>query len=585
MDAVADIKLRLPIDQLVGEYCQLHKKGRQLKCVCPFHNDTHPSMLVSPEKGIAYCFACNSGGDIFSFYQKIEGVDFVQALKDLAAKAGVELPKEDAKKPIVSTDEKTRLRECSAAAATFYAAQLKASTLASEYLKNRHIPPEWVEKFVIGFSPDSYTATYEHLLKAGFSKTEIMQAGIAAQRDLDGKMYDRFRNRLMFPIVDTQGYTVGFGGRTLADDTAKYINSPEGVLYHKSNILYGYFAAKEAIRSEKSVVMVEGYFDVLACHIVGVENVVAVSGTALTEQHVQLLKRTAQTVILCLDQDAAGQAAAQRAFAMCSHARLDVRMVTLTGKDPADMLATEQVELKAALQTKHVPYIQGHLEQLATVDATTIDGKRQITAAILPLIKDIPSTVEKTHYIQLVANRLGVTPGAIEQDIANLHKVPTFSAHATQQKPKTIGAKFSRVDIVLGTFLLYPQHLQLLGQLIEPTSNDWHMRLYEALKAQAPNAHLTLEDLPLNEEDKQKASIVQLYCEDLEFGEWSEMMAGSHLKAQCKQANQYLLDIRLAENKIKLTEAEKTGNTAARDQLLQDQNAIFKLRQQSLSAR
>lgn len=581
MDSVSDIKLRLPIDTLVGEYCQLHKKGRQLKCVCPFHNDTNPSMLISPEKGIAYCFACSSGGDIFSFYQKIEGVDFPQALKDLAEKAGVELPKEDTKVPRVSKDEKTRLRECIAAAVTFFTQQLQTSVLAKEYLEARFIPTNWVQEFGVGYSPDSYTAAYEYLLKAGFSKTEILNAGLSAQRDLDGKVYDRFRNRLMFPIFDAQGNPVGFGGRTLGDDNAKYINSPEGTIYHKSAILYGYHKAKDAIRNQKSVVMVEGYFDVLACHIVGVENVVAVSGTALTEQHVQLLKRTAETVILCLDQDEAGQAAAQRAFGMCGEAGLHVRMATLPGKDPADMLEKEQEFLKQMLTQKHVPYIEGRLTQLATIDTTTIDGKQIVTTAILPLVRALQSSVEREHYLQKLATILGTTASSLEEDLQQLYtpiRAPVHSNSTTQVQAKT----FDRIDIVLGTFLLYPQLLDLLEQMIEPPQDDWRHHLYTELKGQEANGMLQLTDLDLPEEDIDQARIVQLYCEDIGFSEWSDMVAAMHLKTQCKQANQFLLDKRLAENKRKLAEAEKTGNTTQRDQLLIDQTTIFKLRQQSL---
>lgn len=581
MDSVADIKLRLPIDTLVGEYCQLHKKGRQLKCVCPFHNDTHPSMLISPEKGIAYCFACSSGGDIFSFYQKIEGVDFPQALKDLAEKAGVELPKEAAAAPRVSKDEKTRLRECVAAAVAFFAKQLATSQLAKDYLKIRFIPNEWVQTFAIGYSPDSYTALYDSLLKEGFSKTEILNAGLSAQRDLDGKVYDRFRNRLMFPIYDSQGNAVGFGGRTLADDNAKYINSPEGTIYHKSAILYGYHKAKDAIRNQKTVVMVEGYFDVLACHIVGVENVVAVSGTALTEQHVQLLKRTAETVILCLDQDTAGQAAAERAFGMCGEAGLNVRMATLPGKDPADMLENEQELLKNMLTENHIPYIEGRLTQLAAIDTTTIDGKRAVSNTILPLIRALQSSVEREHYLQKLATVLGTTASSLEEDLQQLHSPVRSPVHSSSTEAP-VSATFDRVDIVLGTFLMYPHLLELLEQLIEPPENDWRHRLFLALKGQEANGLLQVTDLDLSEEDIDKARIVQLYCEDLGFSEWSDMVAAMHLKTQCKQANQYLLDKRLAENKRKLTEAEKTGNTAERDQLLIDQTTIFKLRQQSL---
>ncbi|MDB4979227.1 MAG: primase, partial [Candidatus Peribacteria bacterium] len=307
MDSVLEIKTRLPIEVLVARYCQLSKKGRDLVALCPFHNDTKPSFLVSPDKGIAYCFACNTGGDIFSVYQKIENVDFPQAVKDLADIAGVILPDKPEHAAGPKKDEKERVRDCLESAMQFFMEQLKVTPSALEYLQKRGVPPEQIEEFRLGLAPDSFTATYDHLLKAGFSKTEITAAGLAVQKELEGKFYDRFRDRLMFPIHDPQGGIIGFGGRTLGNDDAKYVNSTDSILYHKSNVLYGFHMAKEAMREKGSVIVVEGYFDVLACHRVGIQNVVAASGTAFTEQHAKLIKRYADTVALCLDTDPAGQ--------------------------------------------------------------------------------------------------------------------------------------------------------------------------------------------------------------------------------------------------------------------------------------
>ncbi|MFH0851200.1 MAG: DNA primase, partial [Candidatus Peregrinibacteria bacterium] len=334
MDEVSEIKSRLPIEQLVAQYVQIKKKGRGFVALCPFHNDSHPSLQISPDKGIAYCFACQKGGDIFKFYQEIEKVDFREALKDLAEKTGVKIEERSAKVALPK-DEKERLRACLEAAAAFYRAQLKSSPVAQAYIVRRHVPAEQIEQFGLGFAPDSFSATYEHLLKAGFSRSEIVAAGLGVQKDLsEGRIYDRFRNRLMFPITDHQGNLVAFGGRAVGEEDAKYVNSSEGPLYSKSHVLYGLHYAKDAIRDHKSVLMVEGYFDLLACHKVGCTNVVAVSGTALTEQHVKLLKRYAETAVLCLDQDRAGRDAAERAFTMLAREGFHVSAVTFAEKDP-----------------------------------------------------------------------------------------------------------------------------------------------------------------------------------------------------------------------------------------------------------
>ena len=202
MDTVAEIKMRLPIEQLVAQYAQLTKKGRNFVCLCPFHNDSKPSLLVSPDKGIAYCFACRSGGDIFSFYQKIENVDFPQAIRELAEKTGVRV-EERVGAAAPKKDEKERARECVNAALRFYRDQLKVTPAALEYLKKRAVSAEQIEQFQIGAAPDSFSATYEHLLKDGFSRKEILAAGLGIQRELqEERIYDRFRNRLMFPIFD-----------------------------------------------------------------------------------------------------------------------------------------------------------------------------------------------------------------------------------------------------------------------------------------------------------------------------------------------------------------------------------------------
>ena len=351
MDAVSEIKARLPIDELVGSYCQLQKKGKQFLALCPFHNDTKPSLTVSPDKGIAYCFACSSGGDIFSFYQQIEGVDFVQALKDLAEKTGVDLPKRSAE-PCIKKDEKESIRNCLEKALEFYRSQLNENENAKKYMEARKMGKDMIDKFEIGYAPDSFDATYSYLLKAGHSRSEIVKAGLGIQKELqEERIYDRFRNRIVFPIRDHNGHLIGFGGRTIGNDDAKYINSPDGPLYNKSIALFGINLAKESIRKSKNVVLVEGYFDVTAFHRIGIENVVAVSGIALTEQHVNILKRYTDKVTLCLDNDASGIQAAERAYMLCKARELNVKTLILpAGKDPDECVTLVPDDLKKALE-------------------------------------------------------------------------------------------------------------------------------------------------------------------------------------------------------------------------------------------
>lgn len=580
MDPVFEIKARLPIEELVGQYCQLQKKGRNLVCVCPFHNDSHPSFTVSPDKGIGYCFACNNGGDIFSFYQLIENVDFRQAIKELAEKTGVELP-DAPQQSIVKKDEKERLRECLEAAKAFYKQSLDKNEAAQKYLQKRGISTEEINKFGIGLAPDSFSETYEHLLKQGFSRSELLQSGLAVQKDLsEGRMYDRFRNRIMFPIHDHQGKIVAFGGRTLGDDDAKYINSSEGPLYRKSAVLYGYHYAKEAIRQEKRMIMVEGYFDVIACHRVGVTNVSAVSGTALTEEHVQLIKRSAETVVLCLDQDQAGRTAAEKAFALCSPEGVNVHAVVLEQKDPDEAAAANPGLLKEKLSTAGKPYLDTVIDSLANEDTSSVEGKRKVIKQISPLMQSIGSAVEKQHYMARIAGLLGTTEVVLAEDLERLNKNNT-PAYRPNSEPlcteKAPGARdFSQIDITLGLFCLYPMHLPLLETLIPP-EEGFPAAVYEALRQLDNPEIITPEILALPDDHAERLSILLLFCENNDFLDWSEKIASQEIKRNCQSANRLFLQVKQREIAKKLLNARSQGDADTEAELSAQYQQILQL--------
>ena len=571
MDSVAEIKSRLSIEQLVAEYCQLQKKGRNFVCVCPFHNDTHPSLLVSPDKGIAYCFACQSGGDIFSFYQKIEGVEFSQAIKDLAEKAGVTLPKHEFAPKGPSKDEKERLRECLNEAMVFYCESLKGNQIASEYLRGRKVPASLIELFGVGFAPDSYDATYTELLKKGFSRSEIMKAGLGIQKELkEERIYDRFRNRIMFPIKDTLGNLIGFGGRTLGEDDAKYINSPDSPLYNKSVALFGLSYAKEAIRKEKAVILVEGYFDVLAFHRIGIENVVAVSGTALTEQHVAILKRTAETLILCLDQDTAGREAAERAYLFAKTQDLAVRFLRVPqGKDPDECANMAPEEMRKAADQKGVPYFDHVLSELAALRPE----KRAMLRKILPLLTIIPSAVEKEDCIAKAAALLGSTVIALNDD---LRREQEFLRRRNEEQGRTITtAAFHPVELLLGLIFTYPQHLTIVNELVAPDAEK-PKALYHALRALnlGERGAITEEDVPENL--REYAAVLHLYCEE-QFGTWSEDLAGVEIRKLCAKVNRDVLKQKQQELIEGIKEARSTGKKMEEEKLLNQYQQVLKL--------
>ncbi len=578
MDPVEEIKARLPIDQLVGQYCQLQKKGRNLVCLCPFHNDTRPSFVVSPDKGIAYCFACNNGGDIFSFYQKVEGVDFKQAIKDLAEKTGVKLQEAQMVEG-VKKDEKDRLRACLKAALALYVKNLKENKAAQAYLQQRGIPVEQWKEFELGVAPDSFSATYEHLLKEGFSKSEILKAGLGIQKDLkEERIYDRFRHRLMFPIYDAQGQIVAFGGRTLGDDDAKYINSAESPLYHKSQILFGLHQAKEAMREHKAVYAVEGYFDVLACHRVGITNVVGVSGTAFTQQHARIIKRLCDTVILCLDQDRAGQEAAERAFKICSEEDLHVNVVAIGQKDPADAVQADATGFKTTIERGGVPYLDHVLKGLSQTDLAGVEGKRAALRVIMPLLTALSSATEREHYLRETASLLSTTETALKEDMDSLMAAPVPMRPTTEVAPVQSKPEFSSVELVLGLFILYPTTRVLLNQLIEP-AEGFASKLYEALKEASPTDRLTPDSLPLPEPERERVGILLLYCEHHGLGEWTDSMALREVRKNCQLANHDLIYLKQREVSAKLADAHKRGRAAEEEQLRTQYLQLIKLSQ------
>lgn len=563
MDSVSEIKARLPIEDLVAEYCQLQRKGRTLKALCPFHNDTHPSFTVSPDKGIAYCFACQSGGDIFSFYQKIENVDFPQALRDLAEKTGVTLPK--GKLPEgVKKDEKDRLRDCLEAAAVFFQAQLRAEEPAQLYLKERRVTDELIATFRIGYAPDSFDATYLHLLKEGFSRKEILGAGLGVQKDLqEERIYDRFRNRIIFPITDPQGGAIGFGGRTLGGEDAKYINSPDGPLYNKSAALFGLSLAREAIRQSRSVILVEGYFDVLACHRLGIRNVVAVSGTALTEQHASTLKRIADRVSLFLDADTAGKQAAERAFVTCVKRDLDVRSLSLpTGKDPDECAMHAPDALTKVCQSDGLPYLDCVLEEMKQTQAE----KRDILGRMLPLLQAIPSAVLREECMEKLAKILGSSLTAVQDDVRAMQQRELSPRRPPDQH--AVQPSLTSAELFLGLLLTFPQHRPLLDQLIAPEKKEEQM-LFVALKEKKEGS-----DLP--EQCRERAGFLQLYCEE-QFSTLSESMLGKELRKLLRKVNRETL---LAKQQLLLggiKQARGTGKKIEEEQLLTQYQQVLKL--------
>ena len=572
MDHVAEIKARLPIEELVRSYTQLQKKGKNFVGLCPFHNDTHPSFLVSPDKGICYCFPCQKGGDIFSFYQQIEHVDFPQALRDLAERTGVTLP--DAPKGGPTKDEKERVRDCLDAACANFKKLLSASP-ARDYLAKRGVTMEEIELFELGVSPIGFTDTYDFLLKSGFSRKEIILSGLGIQKDLsDERPYDRFRNRLMFPIHDGQGRIIGFGGRTLGDDDAKYLNGAESPLYRKSAVLYGLHHALTPMREAKKVIVVEGYFDVLACHRVGMKNVVATCGTALTEEHAKLLKRYVETVVLCLDSDKAGQAAAERAFPILSRSDLIVEAVTLGQKDPADA-AQESPDMLRTLLSESRPYLQLVVDAIAASDLSSAAARRSAMAQLLPLLESLQSATERALWIERAALAMSTTVTAMQEDLKAFEaNSRSKAAHAAEAPVLGATNPYTVAELALGLILLYPSHRALVDELIAP-EGAFAAELHAAVKGAGPGEDIDLSALP--PESQERARILLLYCEENGFAGWTDSIAAREIRRNCHNANRDALRRKLQEITREMMAARKSGKVAEEELLRTQYQQVLKL--------
>lgn len=402
MDAVEDIKARLAIEDVVAEYVQLKRAGRNYKGLSPFGNEKTPSFVVSPEKQIWHDFSTNKGGDMFTFVQEMEGVDFKGALDLLARKAGLDLDQYRSSKTKSNTKEKQRLYDLLEQAATFYQRQFTGSQLALQYVfKTRAFTKETALTWRLGYAPNTGKALVEYAKSRGFSIEEIAKAGLTNR--FDG---DMFRERLMIPLQDDTGRVIGFTARQLNNEpnAPKYINTPQTLLYDKSRHVYGLHLAKQAIRKHKYAVLAEGNLDVIASHQAGVAACVATAGTALTEQHLKALKRLTGDIRLCFDADRAGIAATERAIPIASKTEVDLSILTIpSGKDPDELIRQDVKQWQQVIDKPQnaMDWLIAHYQQ--ELDLSTAPGKRAFRDIILQVIRGLDDRGDQEHYTQQIA--------------------------------------------------------------------------------------------------------------------------------------------------------------------------------------
>jgi DNA primase len=417
MSVISEVKQRLDIVEFVSEYVTLQKAGRNFKGLCPFHSEKHPSFFVFPEQQSWHCFgACGTGGDIFSFIMKKEGVDFGQALRLLAQRGGITLSPLGA--PDKAEDEKKeRLFQINEAATEYYhhlLSSTKAGEAARSYLAGRKVMPETIKEFRLGFSPDAWETLKNYLLGKGYAEKELVEAGLIIEKE-EGGSYDRFRNRLMFPICDIQGRVTGFGARVLDDSLPKYINSSQTPVFDKSSSLYGIDKAKSAIRKKNLVIIVEGYMDVLIAHQHGWQNVVGSMGTSLTEKQVEGIKRLTNNITLALDADIAGEEATLRGKAILAYSNAEANVILLPlGKDP-DEVIREDPALWQKLVEQAMPILDFAFQSvISKVDINKAKDKSLAVQKLLPSIYEIKDPVQQSHYLKKLARELKIEESAIK---------------------------------------------------------------------------------------------------------------------------------------------------------------------------
>ena len=410
---VEQVKAKLSIVDVVTPYVKLTRAGRHYRGLSPFNKEKTPSFFVSPERGTYYCFSSSQGGDIFTFIEKMEGVDFKGALKILAEKAGVEIVYEG--NGAENRSHVERLREAMARSVELYIQNLSEGHVAYTYALSRGLTKETIANWQLGYAPDAWRTLLETLTSAGFTLDELKSAGLVKEADgKPGTYYDRFRNRLMFPIRDGAGRTVAFTGRSLdPEDQAKYLNSPETDLYKKHEILFGMDRAKDAIRTRGFAILVEGQMDLLHAHQAGFTNSIALSGTALSTEHLALIKRYADNLMLALDADRAGLAASAKSAIAALGAGFRVKAVRLPkGEDPADLISRDPKDFakRVADATSIIEFF------LAVLTEAEPDKHRLVMAAekiVLPLLAAVKSPLEREHFVTIVARALETTPEAV----------------------------------------------------------------------------------------------------------------------------------------------------------------------------
>jgi DNA primase len=490
-DIINQIKERADIADVIGEYVPLKKAGKNYKGLCPFHTEKTPSFMVSPQKGIFHCFGCGAGGNVYSFIMQFKGLSFPEAVRFLGDRVGIQIRDSETRRQ--GDNRVALLREVNAAAARCYRENLLSpdGKRALDYLRRRNISDDGMNTFGIGFALDSWDSILRRLRGKGYGPEILVEAGLVVGRKSGRGHYDRFRNRIMFPILDSLGRCIGFGGRTLAAhdmDIPKYINSSENPVFQKGKTLYGFTQAEESIRKRDHAYIVEGYIDVIRMHEVELKNTVAPLGTALTEEHVALLSRYTRNMYLIFDPDEAGVRAALRSISIMHRRGIDPSVVRFpAGRDPGDFFDTYGLEDFDTLKNEALPGIAFIVKQHTTTKkAYTAHEKISILESLSEYYENMKDEIFREDFIKRLSESLGTETGVLTREITQRQRRrPTVSGVAPEKFDAQRGIHTELYLLLL--ILSYPEYLKLAQPRLDEGyfHGKWTKRLWRAINQAA----------------------------------------------------------------------------------------------------
>ncbi len=532
-EIIEEVRTAANIVDVVGSYVSLRKRGRNYLGLCPFHTEKTPSFTVSDEKQIFHCFGCGASGSVFDFTMRMRNLTFVEALRELANRFSIQLPEPresgHGKRMSKLADNLRRVNELAAGYFSQTLLDNSSGKFARQYLRQRNISREAIRDFQLGYAPKSWDSLKKFLLSKKVDIQLAVQAGLLSRKS-ERDAYDRFRHRLIFPIKDMRGRTVGFGGRALDESLPKYLNSPETPIFRKGRILYGLTTAKEACRQQEKALVVEGYIDLLALYSQGIRQVVAPLGTALTQHHIRLLRRLAPEAIVVFDGDEAGMKAAMRSLEFFLKEKLPARILLLPeGMDPDDFLAQEGRESFLALLDEARPLMEVFLEQSLNDYDGSVESRMKVVKAVTPMLRALDSRVGQEGYMRFLSQRLAVSEEVLQEELGWRSRLPTRSQVRQQRGP---GTKVPTMEeVVLRILVHYPQWLDVLNDN-QILANFEHQGLQQVsqllLKYSSRTGNLDLGRLLLDLEDEGLRKLISGWC--LEVSPWPEDVAGLRLR-------------------------------------------------------